>query len=305
MERVTWDTIIVGSGPAGLSAALLLGRCRRRVLVVDAGEPRNRFSPHMHGFLTRDGTPPRDFLRIAREQLQPYGTVVVTDDEVMHVACDESRFTAELRRGARQDAHTLLLATGVVDHLPRVAGIEPLYGTSVHHCPYCDGWEWRDRRLAAYGCGDAKGGGLALMLLQWSDDVVLVSDGPSELSQAMRQRLSARNVDVCEAPIDRLEGEGGLLQRIVLHDGSALVRDALFFNVDQHQRSPLAARLGCRFTDRGGVDTGDHDVTTNVAGLYVAGDATRDVQLVAVAAAEGVKAAFAIHKRLLSMEGLM
>src|SRR5690606_9723593 len=178
---------------------------------------------------------------------------------------------------------TLLLATGVIDHLPPIEGIEPLYGKSVHHCPYCDGWEWRQRRIAAYGSGDDKGGGLALMLRQWSDDVLLFTDGPARLSPPMGARLYHHGVSIIETRIVRLDGDGSRLERVALGDGSSVERDALFFNTGQHQRSPLASRLGCAFTERGGVDAGELDVATDVEGLFVAGDVTRDVQLVAVA----------------------
>jgi thioredoxin reductase len=302
--RQLWDTIIVGGGPAGLSAALILGRCRRDVLLVDAGRQRNRFAGRMHGFLTRDGESPQAFLQVAREQLRPYATIRSIEGEAADAACSGDEFTVSLRDHEPVRARTLLLATGVVDHLPPLQGIEPLYGHSVHHCPYCDGWEWRDRRLAAYGSGDDKGGGLALMLRQWSAEVLLFSDGPANLSPPMQARVRTHGVSVHEAKVLRLVGEGTQLKAVVLSGGPSIECDALFFNTGQHQRSPLASLLGCDFTERGGVDTGEHDVTTKIPGLFVAGDATRDVQLVAVAAAEGAKAAFAINKLLLIRDGL-
>lgn len=303
MTSRLWDTIIIGGGPAGLSAALTLGRCRRHVLLVDAGQPRNRASEHLHAFLTRDGIAPREFLRIGREQLGQYSTVRLKDGEVVGARRDGEGFVVELADGARERGRTLLLATGVVDHVPPIAGIEPLYGRSVHHCPYCDGWEWRDRPIAVYGRGDAKGAGLALMMRQWSPDVVLLTDGPAALSDDERQRLAAHGVRVIDEAIARLEGTDGRLERIVFGAGHTLERCALFFNTGQHQRSPLAEALGCSFDDRGGVQAEDHGAT-GVAGVYVAGDASRDVQLVAVAAAEGVMAAVAINKKLLTAEGL-
>jgi thioredoxin reductase len=300
----SWDAVIVGGGPAGLSAALTLGRCRRRVLVCDAGQPRNRASEHLHAFLTRDGIAPRDFLRIGREQLATYDTVRVRECEVVEAGRADGGFEIVLADGARERGRTLLLATGVVDHVPPIEGIEPLYGKSVHHCPYCDGWEWRDRPLAVYGRGDGKGAGLALMLLQWSSDVVLLTDGPAALSPRERERLAAHDIGVREDAIARLEGRDGQLQRIVFGDGHSLARAALFFNTGQHQRSPLAGALGCEFDDRGGVVARDHEVATSVPGVYVAGDASRDVQLVIIAAAEGVKAGFAINKNLLTADGI-
>src|SRR5512145_3259015 len=140
-----YDVVIVGGGPAGLSAALMLGRCRRRVLVCDTGRPRNRASQSMHGYLTRDGVPPREFVAIAREQLKPYTTVELRDVEVADAECRDGRFVVTLDGGAEIWSRKLLLATGVVDNLPDVAGIGDLYGRSVFHCPYCDAWELRDQ----------------------------------------------------------------------------------------------------------------------------------------------------------------
>ena len=176
-----YDVIVIGAGPAGLSAALMLGRCRRRVLVCDTGKPRNAASRAMHGFLSRDGIAPADFLKIAREQMQRYDTVELRDIEVTAAECRESRFHVTLADGSVQQSRKLLIATGVVDNLPEVPGFRELFGTSVFHCPYCDGWEVRDRPLAIYGRAE-RGLGLSLELLGWSRDLVLCTDGPSEIS---------------------------------------------------------------------------------------------------------------------------
>lgn len=294
------DVIIVGGGPAGLSAALLLGRCRRRVVLCDAGKPRNHASHGVHGFLGHDGLLPGELLRIGREQLRPYHSVQVRDVMVTDARAIAGGFEVTLADHTRLTARRLLLATGVVDHLPEIEGFAELYGTSVHHCPYCDGWEHRDQPLAVYGV-EQRGVGLAEMLQLWSRDVVLCTDGPSHLSAAQRDTLTRRGIRVFEQPIARLEGRDGVLERMVFTDGQALARRAVFFYTGQHARSRLAADLGCEFTERGGVATDDSEMTC-VAGLYVAGDASRDVQLAVIAAAEGVRAAFAINRSLLQEE---
>src|SRR5262245_30346197 len=149
-----YDVIIVGAGPAGLSAALMLGRSRRRVLVCDTGHPRNAAARAMHGFLTRDGMPPLEFLAIAREQLRQYDTVELRGVEVVEAACHpDASFHVALADGARHTSRKLLIATGVVDNVPEIPGFRELYGRSVFHCPYCDGWEVRDQPLAIYGRG--------------------------------------------------------------------------------------------------------------------------------------------------------
>ena len=165
------------------------------------------------------------------------------------------------------------------------------------HCPYCDGWEVRDQPLAVYGKGE-HGIGLALELTAWSRDLVLCTDGPSELSNDDLERLARHGVNIREEQVVRLEGTEGVLERIVFVNGDSLTRRALFFSTGEHQRSDLPAKLGCEFTDKGAVKTGECE-TTNVPGVYVAGDASRRVQLVIVAAAEGAEAAFAINTALL------
>jgi thioredoxin reductase len=292
---------VVGGGAAGLSAALMLGRCRRRVLVCDTGRPRNRWSRATHGFLTRDGVPPAELLRIAREQLAPYDSVELRSVEVVDAARDEEGgFEVRCADGVRLRSRKLLLATGVVDELPAVAGIEAFYGRSVHHCPYCDGWEWRDRPIAIYGRGEA-GAALALGLTPWSRDLLLCTDGPAELSERMRERLEALEIPVREERLVRLEGKDGMLERLVFAAGEPAPRQALFFAAGQHQASGLAAKLGCRFTEQGAVATGKCEAT-NVRGLFVCGDASREAQFLAVAAAEGAEAGMAISKALLEDE---
>ena len=291
-----FDVVIVGGGPAGLSAALMLGRCRRRVLLCDAGKPRNAASRGLHGYLTRDGIEPSEFLRIGREQLRQYDSVQLLDVEVARVERVGEHFDVRLKGGRRVRSRKVLIATGVVDELPPVDGVEAFYGRSVFHCPYCDGWEMRDQPLAIYGRGKS-GLALALELKAWSDDLVLCTDGPSRLRREDRERLARNGVEVRGGKIARLEGEDGVLERIVFRSGEALERRGIFFNTGQRQSCDIAATLGCEFTNKGMVRTSKHQ-GANIPGLYVAGDASHSVQLVIIAAAEGAQAAFAINTAL-------
>jgi thioredoxin reductase len=293
-----FDVVIVGAGPAGLSAALVLGRCRRSVLVCDNGHPRNEASQAMHGYLTRDGMPPLEFLRLGREELAPYTTVELRDVTVTDARCGpNSRFETTLENGDVVESRKLLIATGVRDNLPEIEGMRALYGRSVFHCPYCDAWEIRDEHLAVYGKGE-KGYGLSLELTAWSRDILLCSDGPVEIDSAKIERLARNGITVREDRIVRLEGRDGVLERIVFTDGPPADRRALFFTTGQYQQSALALRLGCEFNDKGTVRTGKYEAT-HLPGLYVAGDASRAVQWVVVAAAEGAEAAFAINTDLI------
>ncbi|HSE62494.1 MAG TPA: NAD(P)/FAD-dependent oxidoreductase [Thermoanaerobaculia bacterium] len=295
-----YDAVILGGGPAGLSAALILGRCRRRVLLCDAGRPRNAASKALHGFLTRDGFRPAELLRIGRREVAKYGVALVSG-EARDARRTKAGFEVVLSTGRRLSSRMLLVATGVVDRLPEVKGLRALYGRRVFHCPYCDGWEVSDRPLAVYGRGRS-GMGLSLSLKTWSRDVALLSDGPARLSRKDRARLARHRISVHEKKIERLDGGAKGLD-VVFADGDRLERGALFFSTGQDPCSEIPRRLGCRFTKKGAVKT-DRLESTGIPGLYVAGDASKDVQLAIVAAAEGAKAAFAINRALQEQEGL-
>lgn len=296
------DALIVGGGPAGLSAALVLGRCRRHVLVCDGGAYRNAAAPAVWGFLTRDGTPPNALRRLARAELARYPGVAVRAVEVRAVErLADGGFAALLATGERCYARLLLLATGVVDELPPLEGVERFYGVSVHHCPYCDGWEERDKPIAIYGKGH-DGAALTCELTGWSRDLALCTDGPTELAEHDRERLRRLGIPVREERIARLEGtDDGRLERIVFADGAALPRAALFFQTGQHHRADFARQLGCQFTPEGSVLTSEHE-STCVPGVFVAGDASRREQYAIVAAGEGALAAMAMNAALLKAD---
>lgn len=295
-----YDVIIVGGGPAGLNAALILGRCRRRVLLIDSGKPRNAVSRAMHGFLTRDGESPMELRRIAREQLRPYESIELRDGEIVAAACHGDWFEVTEAEGATFSARKLLLATGLLDDLPNIPGFAELYGRGVYSCPYCDGWEHRDRPLAVYGPGE-RCVGLALEMTLWSRDMALLTDGPAEIEPGDRARLDAQGVRIVEEKVVRLEGDGDGLRRVHLEGRDPLEREAIFLNYGEREGSELMRMVGCELGDGGTVDTRSYE-RTNVPGLYVAGDASKRVQFAIVAAAEGAMAAFAINSELLKQD---
>jgi len=289
------DVVVVGGGAAGLSAALVLGRSRRRTLVVDAGAPRNAPSPTAHSCFTRDGAPPAELLWIARDQLAPYDSVRLVRDRVTSVQADDGAFTVELAEGDAVEARRVLLAVGVRDILPSVEGIGALWGRSVLHCPYCHGWEVRDEPLALYASGSVAME-MGPMLLQWSRDVLLLTGGDGELTPSDRGTLARLGVRIVDTPVQRVEGDDHLV-RIALRDGHVEQRSALFVRPAQELASDLPQRVGCDLTDLGHIRIGA-DLQTSVSGIYAAGDATTPLQQIVVAAASGAQAAMMINRDL-------
>jgi thioredoxin reductase len=265
-----YDAIIVGGGPAGLAAALTLGRSRRRVLLLDAGQGRNAPAAAVHNLLAHDGTPPEELRRIGREQLGRYPSVEIREGGVADgAALARGGFQLRLDGGDGMEARRLLLATGLVDELPAIDGLAALWGRSAFHCPYCHGFETSGRRLAVLGAGPDRVR-LALQLTRFSDDLVLCADG-QPLDGDLAERLAGNGVRVLDEPVRRFEGRGGQLERIVLERGEPLERDAVFVATVLRQRSALAARLGCGLLPDGCVEV-DELARTSVPGVYAAGD---------------------------------
>jgi thioredoxin reductase len=287
-----YDVIIIGGGPAGLSAALILGRSRRKVLVCDAGNQRNKRAVEIHGYLTRDCIPPADFLREAYNELAAYG-IFVEQRVIAEVKPNGNNFEVTDNAGNKIYSRKILIATGISDVIPDIPGIDEMYGKSVHHCPYCDGWEVRDKKLAVYAKGKAAYI-LAYSLKNWSSDVIIFTDGASNMRRIDKEKLSEGRIIVYATPVERLEGENGMLKCIVMKDGTSVERDAMFFSRGQTQQSELAKQLGCRYNIKGYVRTGRKQ-QTGIKGVFVAGDAGGDIKFVIVAAAEGAKAAVAIN----------
>lgn len=297
-----YDAIVVGGGPAGLSAALVLARCRRRVLVCDAGRPRNRGSRAMHNFLGRDGSSPLDLLRAGREEVRRAGAEVL-DDEVEHAKCvkdgDTRHYELRTRSGMCLRSRTLILATGVTDRLPEVGDAERFYGKGLYVCPYCDGYEHREGRLLAYGT-DETAAPLAMSLLTWSSDVVLCTNG-SDLPPERRTELESHGVRILNERIERFEG-AERLTGVRLADGTLVECAAVFFKTGKHQSSELARMLGCEVSEK--EEARSHEKQrAGRDGLYLAGDVDGNVQFAIVAAAEGAIAAVAVNEQL-SAEGL-
>src|SRR5688572_1306721 len=292
----SWDVVIAGAGPAGLSAALVLGRASRRVRLCDTGTPRSWASKEMHAYLSRDGIPPSRFLDIGRREALKYPGVRFAPVEVLAAKRDGTRFVVQLARRQPVRARKLLIATGVFDIVPRIPGFDELFGHTVFQCPYCDGWEMRGKRIAVYG-QRKRGFQMARAMTSWARDIVLCTDGRAGYQKAEREQLESNGITLVEKRIANLEGSRGRLRAVVFRDGDRLPRDALFFDTPSRSQSKLAQSLGCTFGRNGGVLCGDYEATS-VPGVFVAGNIIRDVQLSIVAAAEGARAAFGINRAL-------
>jgi thioredoxin reductase len=274
----------------------VLGRCRRKVLLFDTGQYRNRWSHGMHNYLTRDDILPPDFISISRTELDKYGVKRVEKRVSKARRNDDGIFVVTDENKEQYYSKKLLIATGVMDKVPEVPGLLEMYGHSVFHCPYCDGWEVRDKVLGVYA-RNKEGWELALSLKTWSPHVTLYTDGKNNVKRLQREKLDANGIKVVQLPIARLQGTEGQLEKIVFTNGEEQPCDALFFVNGFNQQCDLAETFGCEMSKKGVVVT-NRLQQTNTPGLYIAGDADKDMHFVVVAAAEGAKAGVTINKEL-------
>jgi thioredoxin reductase len=293
-----FDVAIIGGGPAGLSAASMLGRCRRRTVVYDFGRPRNWATGGAHGYLGLEGTSPQVLLERGQLEARKYG-VEIAKSQVQSIHCnsleEQPRHFSIYADDGNVATRAVLLATGVKDQLPPIMGFAEYFGRSVHHCPYCDGWEHRDQRLVAFG-EKSSAVPFAVSLLRWSSDVTHCSNG--RLLGVDERRMLARNgVTLEEDRIIELKGRDGILQSVLFSSGRSLECDAIFYNHHAHSISALVSDLGCRLNEEGFIHT-DKSHGTSVAGVFAAGDLDGEVQMAIVAAAEGLVAAMEINQFL-------
>ena len=304
--ETTWDCIVVGGGAAGLSAALVLGRARRRTLVIDAGEQSNRAAHGIGGLLGHDTRPPADFYAAGREEVAAHPTVQLRPGVVVRGERNDTGFVLELDDGSRETARRVLLAIGMNYRYPPLPGIEERWGRSVFHCPFCHGWEVRDQALGVLDRG-ASGAGRALLLRAWSDDVTLLSDGPAELDAEQAEQLNAAGVDVDERSVTALSGAGDTLSAVAFADGSQRPLGGLLVPITLHQRTDLAEQLGAAVADAGPLSAESIQIdamfNTSVPGLSAAGDLSAQMPSVANAIAAGSGAAAAIVHGLMIETG--
>jgi thioredoxin reductase len=295
------DAIIVGAGIAGLSAALILGRARRRTLMFDDARQSNRASHAVHNLIGHDGRAPDELYRMAASQLAAYPTVRTLLARAERAERQGTSFAITDASGATHHARKLILAGGLAYALPATPGLAELWGTTALGCPYCHGFEFADRRLAVLG-GDAGALHQAVLLGDWSADVVLCADGPADLDADQRALLTEADVRVLEQPVTRLAARDGRLAAVEFADGSALARDAVFVRPTLRARDELATQLGARHGDSGGTIEVDEYNRASIPGVWAAGDAAAKIGQTAMAAASGVNAGIWVHQTLVSEE---
>ncbi|MCW3082249.1 NAD(P)/FAD-dependent oxidoreductase [Segetibacter sp.] len=291
-----FDCIIVGGGPAGLNAAVVLGRCQRKVLLFDTAQYRNKYSHAMHNYLTRDDIDPAEFIKISQHEIFKYGVELANKKVVNARKNTEEIFVVKDEEGTIYHSKKLLIATGLTDPLPKIEGFEEMYGKSVFHCPYCDGWEVRNKSIGVYA-KNKNGFDLAISLKGWSPDVAIFTDGVKKFKPHEKDELAANNIVIITLPVLKIQGTNGMIEKIVFKNGSHYSLDALFFVNGFDQQCNLAETFNCEMSKQGKVLTNQYQ-QTKTPGLYVAGDADKDMHFVVVAAAEGAKAGTIINKEL-------
>jgi len=289
------DVIVVGGSYSGMAATLQLVRARRPVLVIDAGQRRNRFASHSHGFLGQDGVPPGEIAANARRQLQAYPTLTWLEGRVETVAGQTDEFTVTTADGESHLGRRILLATGVTDQLPAIDGLAQRWGKTVFHCPYCHGYELGQGRIGIVGASPLSIH-QAELLTDWGD-VTLLVNGALELNEEIRSTLERRGVVIDEARIDRIEGHAD----VTMVDGRRLSFAGLFVATRTAPSSPLAETIGCSLeeTPMGIQIRTDAESKTSVPGVFACGDAARFPHSVSLAVGNGAMTGFHIHRSLL------
>ncbi|PUA40179.1 pyridine nucleotide-disulfide oxidoreductase [Paenibacillus elgii] len=290
------DVVIIGGGPAGLSAGLILGRARKQTIVIDEGRPRNAVTREAHGFLTRDGISPGEFRRIAKEQLRVYPSVSQAEDTVVSIAGEDGYFLLETATGMKIASKKLLFAVGMKDRKLGIPGLAEVYGKSAFVCPYCDGWELRDEPLVVISRGAALMH-FAPLLSGWTKRFVVCTNGPDELSEAERDELRDHHIPLFDTPIRAILSSEGMVNHVVLEDGTEIPCTGIFFKSELVPGTDLPQSLGCRISDTGVIAV-DEFGKSSVSGVYAAGDASSLMHQSIAAAASGALAAAAINGEL-------
>ncbi|QTM98224.1 FAD-binding protein [Sediminibacillus dalangtanensis] len=287
------DCVIVGGGPAGLNASLVLARAKKNIVLFDEDKPRNAVTYESHGFITRDRIKPSEFKRLAREDLKEYPNLEIQNQRVTDIQKVDGAFLVHTGDGNCYRSRKVILATGLTEVLPDIEGIHEFYGTSLFSCPFCDGWELRDRPLVVVAEDGRAMHGVKL-IANWSKDLVVCTNGKTPFTAEQKELLSKKNIRVIDKEIESFQGDKGQLEKIRFKEGEELEREGGFVASELKQASSLIESVGCSLNTMGGIETDDFG-HTEVEGVYACGDnaLVAPAQLV-IAASEGSRTAIGV-----------
>ena len=299
-----YDCAIIGGGPAGLNAALVLGRARRNVILFDNDNPRNAVTQESHGFITRDGVKPNEFRQIAHKEIGRYPSVKYSKRQVTSVIKNEPSFGLVTSKNEQYQSKTIIISTGLKDVLPSIDNISDYYGRSLFSCPYCDGWELRDKPLVVIICEPIQGFHFTQTIYNWSKDLIVCTNGEAFQNSAQKDLLQNKGIKIIENKIKNFVGKNGQMEQIIFENGETALRKGGFVQPQWIQSSDFGKQLGCESNSLGGIAI-DSFGRTNLQGIYAAGDASVIIpaQLI-IAAAEGSRAAIGVNTDLTQKEFL-
>lgn len=299
-----FDCAIIGGGPAGLNAALVLGRARRNTLLFDNNNPRNAVTQESHGFITRDGVKPKEFREIAHKEIGKYPSVIFEKKQITSVTKNDYVFELMTSENEIYQSKTIIISTGLKDNLPKIENISDYYGKSLFNCPYCDGWELRDKPLVVIIEEQIQGFHFIQTIYNWSKDLVVCTNGKPFQNSDQKHLIQNKGIKIIENKIKRFVGENGQVEKAIFENGESVNIQGGFVLPQLTQSSDFARQLGCKYNSLGGIST-DSFGRTNIKGVYAAGDASiiAPAQLI-IAAAEGLQAAVGVNRDLIETEFL-
>jgi thioredoxin reductase len=296
-KQENFDVIIVGGSYSGLAAGMALGRALKKVLIIDSGLPANRQTPHSHNFLTHDGDTPKAIAAKARHQVEQYKTVQFVEDVAITGSRSGLGFKIETAQGRSFEARKLVFATGIVDNMPDIPGFAECWGISALHCPYCHGYEVRDRKTGILGNGESAFE-FAALISNWTADLTVYTNGRSELTIGERNRLETHSIPVVEDEIERVEHSDGYIKEIVFRNGNKVPLTAIYSRRPFVQHCPIPEQLGCSLTTEGYISV-SQGMETSTHGVFACGDNATRLRTVANAVAMGTTAGMMVNKQLI------
>ncbi|MDM5319087.1 NAD(P)/FAD-dependent oxidoreductase [Bacillus altitudinis] len=294
------DCAIIGGGPGGLSAALVVGRGRKQVVVFDDEMPRNRVTQESHGFITNDGMTPFEIRQAGEADLQNYPNIQIKRSRMVEIQNNEDKFALLTQEGERFEAKKIILATGLKDILPEMKGIHEVYGKTLFSCPFCDGWELKDKPLALIA-ENPRALHMAKLLFNWTKDLIVFTNGKQVFAEEEKAMLSAHSIQVIDVPIMSIHHENGQMHFLHLANGETVKREGGFVASEFKQSAPFAETLGCQMTKNGGIETGILGRTT-VSGVFACGDNLGGPAQLVLAAAAGSQAGMGVIHELVQEE---